>query len=73
METNYLWSINPDSQILLTNKFCMLVPKIRGISIWHLFHPLAPTIPIGLLYFGNICGALTLIFEFIFTQEFVAW
>jgi hypothetical protein len=50
METNYLWIINPDSQIPLTNKFCMLVPNIRRISIWNLFHPLAPTIPIGLLF-----------------------
>ena len=31
-----------------------------------------PPKPIGLLYFGKISGALTLIFEFIFTQEFVA-
>ena len=32
-----------------------------------------PPKPIGLLYFGKISGALTLIFEFIFTQEFVTW
>jgi len=72
METNDLGCINPDSQIPRAKIFVRFVPNICEISVWNLSHPLAPTILMWPLKFCKICGTITLKFEFISTQEFVA-